>query len=78
MNIIATDLFAIASYSSPLPESLEYGLNDLARKPLLWPVSPGTDRRSGRKSAGLLIVGTAWPRLLAGRSTQLYGLQPWC
>ena len=40
--IPAPDLFTHAGLSSPLPTSLECGLDDWARKPPLWPVSPGT------------------------------------
>jgi hypothetical protein len=37
----APDLFAHAGIPAPLPQSLEFRLDDLARKAALWPVPPG-------------------------------------
>jgi hypothetical protein len=40
MTNSAPDLFSHSGISAPLPASLDYGLEDMARKPPLWPVSP--------------------------------------
>lgn len=37
--IAVPDLFS--SLPAPLPAALEYGLNDFARGPPLWPIGPG-------------------------------------